>query len=112
MENDENQIYYRKQSTFAKAHGDGDTDIIGLKKELNLTNLKMLMPTDLEETQSRYLNLKKQEKKNEFEVVRECYQTTLRSKRYLKFRGEMYIRQKSFPAYTSKKYYELEINEL
>ena len=59
MENDDNQMYYRKQSTFAKGHGDGGTDIIGLKRELNLTNLKMLMPTDLDEAMLTYKSLKK-----------------------------------------------------
>lgn len=48
FENDDNQAFFKKQSSFLKGQSEAETDIIGMRKVLNLTNVKVVVPSHLE----------------------------------------------------------------
>lgn len=79
---------------------------------LNLTNLKLLVPSNLKEDAHELKTLRREKKENDFQIVREFYELLRRTKEYSKFKVEMYIYERNYAPYTDKKFYELEINEL
>lgn len=55
---------------------------------------------------------RRKEKEDNFAVIRECYSIMRKKKNFLKFKGEICIREKNYAPFSTKKYYEIEINEL
>lgn len=78
-----------------------------MRKTLNLTNVKMFIPNDMESSKEEY-KLHSQNKET-FQAIRECYGSMRKRKGFLKFKGEMYVHSKSqgSPAH---RFYEIEIN--
>jgi hypothetical protein len=64
--------------------------LLGIKKQLSLTNLKFIFPNDFESIKSLMKNRSK-EKQDDFAVIRECYSLMRKKKNFLKFKGEICI---------------------
>lgn len=62
MDNDENQNYFRKQSYSAKdstgAEGEMAINILHQKQSLNLVNIKLTIPNDLQSALDHYNTIK------------------------------------------------------
>jgi hypothetical protein len=116
MENDDNQVYFKKQSTYMKggsqSEAEAEGNILATRKTLNLTNVKFLIPSNLGEVHHEFKQMKREKKENSFELVRDFYELMRRTRTFSKFKGEMYIYERNYQPYTDKKFYELEINEL
>lgn len=82
-----------------------------MKKQLNLTNLKMIVPTDFESIKYE-MKTRSKEVEDEFAVIRDCYALMRKRKNFLKFKGEICIREKDYAPFSTSKFYEIEINEL
>lgn len=54
---------------------------------LNLTNVKMFVPSDLEEACQQNKAMKKEKKESEFEGIKRLYDQIIKNKNFSKFKG-------------------------